>query len=149
MRKRSPNKNRKVTDKANPNYKTFANRIYNLRMERGYTLSDLEAISDEIYHDKISKGAWSRYEKALIEPTASKLRMIASIYGVSVDYLIGLVDDYGGHNNTVKEPELTTDEIKVLKAYKAADEVGKRNARYILNTRKAKPKGIIKKEQSD
>ena len=78
----------------------FATREKQLRIEKGLTIQELANILNSKSGDGISKSAISRYENGEREPSARFLRYFAEFYGVSIDYLLGLVDDpkgkYGG-----------------------------------------------------
>lgn len=77
---------------------TFGSRIKNLRKDRGLTLQQL---SDEL-HDRFpskdkknsfTKGKLSNWENDKSEPIAKTVSQLATYFGVSMDYLIGLEDD--------------------------------------------------------
>jgi len=60
----------------------FSQRLKELRLEKGYTLSKLAELTD--IHEK----TLFRYEKGSILPVAEKLRAIADVFGVSADYFL-------------------------------------------------------------
>jgi transcriptional regulator with XRE-family HTH domain len=64
-----------------------ADRIKQLRESRGWTLQELGNKCG------VSKGQAQRYEVGDSEPPADKLRLLAEIFNVTTDYLIGLVDN--------------------------------------------------------
>lgn len=77
---------------------TFGSRIKKLRKDRGLTLQQL---SDEL-HDRFpskdkknsfTKGKLSNWENDKSEPIAKTVSQLATYFGVSMDYLIGLEDD--------------------------------------------------------
>lgn len=77
---------------------TFGSRIKKLRKDRGLTLQQL---SDEL-HDRFpskdkknsfTKGKLSNWENDKSEPIAKTVSQLATYFGVSIDYLIGLEDD--------------------------------------------------------
>lgn len=125
----------------------FGTKLYNLRMEKGYSLRDLEDISDKVYHQRVAKGSWSKYEKGMIEPGLTKLRMISDIYGVTLDYLVGLTDDRNGHATESKtEKNLDSGQVALLKAFDNSSEIQQKVVRNVLNIRKKIPN---KKETGD
>ncbi|MEY8538175.1 helix-turn-helix transcriptional regulator [Lactococcus muris] len=65
----------------------FSDRLKTLRLESGYTQQELA--------QKIglsSQGAYRKYETGEGKPRAAKLEKLASIFGVSVSYLLGETD---------------------------------------------------------
>ena len=78
----------------------FATREKELRLARNLTLIEVSEQISAKYETSVSKSAISRYENSEREPSARFLRYFAEFYGVSTDYLLGLVDDpkakYGG-----------------------------------------------------
>ncbi len=77
---------------------TFGDRIRNLRKQKGLTLQQL---SDELHEkfpskdkkNSFTKGKLSNWENNKSEPIAKTVSQLASYFGVSMDYLIGLEDD--------------------------------------------------------
>lgn len=70
----------------------FGTKLYNLRSAMNFSYSDLEKITETKYHHQISRASWSKYERGMSEPTLTNLRIMADLFHVSVDYLIGLTD---------------------------------------------------------
>lgn len=77
---------------------TFGDRIRKLRKQKGLTLQQL---SDDL-HDQFpakdkknsfTKGKLSNWENNKSEPIAKTVSQLATYFGVSMDYLIGLEDD--------------------------------------------------------
>lgn len=65
----------------------FADRLKQLRLEKGDTLRDLAARFD------MNAASLSNYELGKNEPKLSMVEKLAEYYGVSVDYLLGRVDN--------------------------------------------------------
>ena len=66
----------------------MAKRITELRVEESLSQSQLGRAID------VSQSAISNWEKGYKEPSIESLRRLASFFQVSVDYLIGVKDDY-------------------------------------------------------
>lgn len=64
----------------------YANRLKALRLEHGYTI---EEVGKKI---GIKKSSYASYESRYRQPPLEKLKSIAQLYGVSVDYILGLSD---------------------------------------------------------
>ena len=65
----------------------LSERLYSLRKERKLTQ---DSVAKEL---GISMKSYCRYEKNEREPTASLLVEMATLYHVSLDYLVGLKDE--------------------------------------------------------
>ena len=66
--------------------KIFAERLKDLRIEKGLSINKLAKLIG------ISSIAISRYENELRSPSAECLILLATYFGVSTDYLLGLED---------------------------------------------------------
>ncbi len=80
----------------------FGKRLYEARKKRGLTLEQLASIYNKRFDGGLSKGTLSKYENEKQEPMISTVGNIASILGVSVDYLI---DDKENNQNNVELDE--------------------------------------------
>lgn len=77
---------------------TFGSRIKKLRKQKGMTLQQL---SDDLHNqfpskdkrNSFTKGKLSNWENDKSEPIAKTVSQLATYFGVSMDYLIGLEDD--------------------------------------------------------
>lgn len=69
--------------------KEFANKLRILREENNLTQPQLAKILG------VSKGIVSFWENDINEPKATYIKLIASYFNVSTDYLLGLEDDFG------------------------------------------------------
>ncbi len=66
----------------------------------------------------LSKNAVCEYEKGRAEPSIETLIELSKIFGVSVDYLVGIEDDFG--NVAVNtNADLTEDEKKILTTFRS------------------------------
>lgn len=66
--------------------KVFAERLKELRKEKGLSMIELAQII------KVTDAAISNWENEINEPKISYLKNLATFFGVSSDYLIGLED---------------------------------------------------------
>lgn len=66
----------------NDDLKIFAENLKLLRDERGYTLRDLAIKTG------ISKSMLQKYETGTSDPTLRKVKILADIYNVSINWLI-------------------------------------------------------------
>ena len=76
-------------------------RLYDLRKDFGLTQDELAEIL------KINKHSISSYERDKSEPPDAIKICMAKVFGVSVDYLLGLTDDpnpYNGRHPVIRLP---------------------------------------------
>lgn len=66
----------------------FGQRLFNARKTKNLTLEQLAQIYNDKFDGGLSKGTLSKYENGKQEPMISTVGNLASILGVSVDYLI-------------------------------------------------------------
>jgi repressor LexA len=76
--------------------RTFGEIEKELRISHGYTMEEVA----EGTHT--TKAAISRYESGTREPAFRLIRYFCEFYGVTADYLLGLVDDPQGKNGEQK-----------------------------------------------
>ena len=55
------------------------------------------------------------YEKGIREPTVSNLALYAKYFNVSIDYLLGLEDDFGVRTSTPMSDDITAEEKEMIK----------------------------------
>ena len=84
----------------------FASRLKDLRNRRGYTLEELGALVGR------SKTQVTRWERGQI-PSADVVTKLATTFGVSADYLLGLVDR---PTEYLHESALSSEERRLLDA---------------------------------
>ncbi|WP_102346117.1 helix-turn-helix domain-containing protein [Bacillus sp. Marseille-P3661] len=65
----------------------YGKRLKELRIEHRYTLEDVGKIIG------IKKSSYASYETKYRQPPLDKLKSLAKLYGVSVDYILGLTDE--------------------------------------------------------
>lgn len=123
----------------------LSHRLYDLRQEKGWSLEDLSKQCKQKYGVEINKGTWSRYEKGQMDPSFTKIKMLAEIYGVSTDYLIGLTDKPHGSNDNKADSGLDSNHIRMIDAYDKASDMQRKLVNNVLNIR-MKPD---KKETAD
>lgn len=85
----------------------FAKRLRELREARGFTLDELGELVGGIQKSQIQ-----RWESGAV-PNAESVTKLARTFGVTSDYLLGLVDTKSGH---LKEEDLSLEEHKLLTA---------------------------------
>ena len=72
--------------------KEFAERLKELREERGLTMDLLVYDLNHQYQIEIHKSNISRWEKGTVDPSLQYAKFIADYFGVSLDYMIGNTD---------------------------------------------------------
>lgn len=90
----------------------FQERLHNLRVEHGYSLETLANELNKRFDASFNKGMLSKYESGKTIPDFKNIPCLAEVFGVSVDYLIGVSDNPARHNNEV--PILDAPEGKVI-----------------------------------
>ena len=105
-------------------------RLQELRQSKGVSLQ--KASSDL----GVSNAAICKWENGVNEPKASYLYKLAQYYSVSIDYLLGLEDDFG-----VKSVESTSDfiseeERQFLKDYRSLNFACKKLVKQTIETLK-------------
>ena len=69
---------------------TFGERLYMLRKEHGLRMQDVVDMLADEYGVKTHKGGISRWERDITEPSLVYLIALSKLYGVTLDYLVGL-----------------------------------------------------------
>lgn len=94
-------------------------KLYNLRTENGLSQRD---IARELH---ISQATYHNWETGKTQPSIEQLTVIASFFGVSVDYLINNSDDLG----VIKYSDrfLKSDEIELLQLYNELSPAAQKN----------------------
>lgn len=77
-------------------------RLRELRQARNWRQKD---VADKL---GITESAYGYYEQGRREPSVAVLEKLSQIYGVSVDYLLGLTDDPSPQEKKTFAPDLTT-----------------------------------------
>jgi len=86
----------------------LSQKLIELRKKRGYTHDCLAA------HLKITRQAYSFYESGKREMSFESLCMLADLYNVTTDYLLGRTD--------VTNTPFDDEELSIIQAYKKLDE---------------------------
>ena len=102
----------------------FHERLVELRKERGFTRDDFAEYLG------ISKYTLRNYELGKTEPGHVFLKYLASVFKVSVDYLLCATDDRTPYNKT---PVYSKQEIDHIKKYRDLDDHGKKLVDFVLN----------------
>ena len=88
-------------------------KIKDLRIEKGWTQKELaERIQTS------NKNVWA-WENKISSPDIETLIVLAKVFEVTVDYLIGNSDDFGVVTIAPNSAELSADEKEVIKKYRA------------------------------
>jgi len=78
---------------------TFGEKLCDLRKERGLTFEQLREAID----NKLSVGSLKEYENDNKNPTLKNVKILATFYSVSLDWLAGLVEDKHGIVDDLKD----------------------------------------------
>lgn len=70
----------------------FQVRLHNLRIEHGYSLESLADELNKRFNASFNKGMLSKYESGKTIPDFKNIPLLAEVFGVSVDYIIGVSD---------------------------------------------------------
>lgn len=81
----------------------FGERLRELRMEHGYTM---EEVGRRI---GVKKSSYASYESKYRQPPLEKLKKFSKLYGVTVDYILGLSEE----RNTDESVQLRVKELLV------------------------------------
>lgn len=71
---------------------------------------------------EVSQETISAYENNLHYPSVKSLLKLREIFGVSIDYILGLTDS---RYSPVQKSDLTEDELSLLHTYRQMDPIGK------------------------
>lgn len=93
-----------------------------LRVNAGLTQKELAAKLG------IGQSTIVGYEKGIREPTVSNLALYAKYFNVSIDYIVGLEDDFGVRvDDKEKKPDtLSAEERRLLEGYREINAAGKK-----------------------
>lgn len=94
-------------------------RLLELRTEKGLSQRN---IAKELH---ISQGTYNNWENGKTQPSIEQLIVLADLFDVSVDYLIGHSDDYGTVG-TGTAPALSSEEQKVIACFRALSSEAKK-----------------------
>lgn len=88
-------------------------RLFELRTEKGLSQRDMAK------EFSISQGTYNNWENGKTQPSIEQLKQLAAFFAVSVDYLIGNAEEYGG---VAVGTAHTEEEGNLLKAFRGMDE---------------------------
>ncbi len=91
-------------------------RLLELRTEKGLSQRETARLM------QISQGTYNNWENGRTQPSIEQLIALASLFSVSVDYLIGNADEYGALPNAAS---LTGEERTLLKYFRKMDDEAK------------------------
>lgn len=108
----------------------FSQTLKELRQERNLTQKELA------YDLNYTQSNISEWENGTVEPKATALTAISTYFGVSIDYLLGLENEYGARTATTAAPmaeSMTAEERKLLEQYRQLPEQLKKLVRQQLD----------------
>ena len=100
------------------------NRIRELREEKKITQVRL-SIELEVSQETISA-----YEKGKNYPSVKSLIKLRDIFGVNIDYILGLSDN---RNAIIQSSDLKSDEIQLIHLYRSLDSNGRERTQIYMN----------------
>ena len=103
----------------------FGNKLKELRVLKGYTMSELAERYNKQFNGGLNKGTISKYENSKQEPMISVVYNLASLLNVSVDCLLG---NEQKEKPTTYSDEPTELEKLILDKISQLDEDGKKLA---------------------
>lgn len=106
----------------------FTQRLLDLRIEHQLSQKELAKIIG------VSNSAICFWETGVNEPKASYLYQLAMYFGVSVDYLLGLDDEFGDGAEQKTAPQLTGEERELLQDFRELPQSGKQLVKTTIKT---------------
>lgn len=112
----------------------FSQTLKELRQERNLTQKELA------YDLNYTQSNISEWENGTVEPKATALTAISTYFGVSIDYLLGLENEYGARTATTAIPidetfNYSLEEQNIIKNYRELNQSGKRLINETINKR--------------
>lgn len=114
---------------------SFSKRLMNLRKERGLSQTELGTMIDR------TKYTISAYERGIAQPTFEVLVELSQVLDVDINYLLGNTDERRPAPHMTEEEQdrlataeysLSRDEIRLVDAYRTADDRTRRLVAYAL-----------------
>ena len=102
-------------------------KLLELRTEKGISQRETAKLM------QISQGTYNNWENGKTQPSIEQLISLASLFEVSVDYLVGNTDEYGTIKGT---NSLSSQERELLKCFRAFNDEEKVALLTILKTGK-------------
>lgn len=97
----------------------LGNRIQRLRKDKGLTQSALAKLIN------ISLPQLVRYETKEVQPNADTLRLLANVFGVSIDFIV--------NGNLDEKAKSSLSDDKLLQQFKAVEQMDKKDKSVILS----------------
>lgn len=82
----------------------------------------------------ISKQKLSNWKSGYTEPNLHDLILLANYFQCSIDYLLGLEDDFGNIVIKNEAPQLSAEELQILEAYRELTPPGKKLVKQTIET---------------
>ncbi len=100
----------------------FSTILKELRTERSLSQKDL---AEKLNYTQSNISEW---EKGTVEPKAAALIALSAYFDVSIEYLLGLEDDFGVRvDDKEKKPDvLSAEERRLLEGYREINAAGKK-----------------------
>lgn len=86
------------------------------------------------------------YEKGIREPTVSNLALYAKYFNVSIDYLLGLEDDFGVRTSTPMSDDITAEEKEMIKKIRTLRKESRELVEQMIDTLAGTEKAEQKKQ---
>ncbi len=123
----------------------FSQTLKELRQERNLTQKELA------YDLNYTQSNISEWENGTVEPKATALTAISTYFGVSIDYLLGLENEYGARTATTAIPidetfNYSLEEQNIIKNYRELNQSGKRLINETIKTLLANSAGSERKK---
>lgn len=107
---------------------TFPDRLRELRINSGYTQKELAQKC------QIAQSCVAMLEKGRSEASVSTLITLSNEFEVSLEYLLGLEDDFGDKAAKKMLPRLNAEEQKIIEDYRALPAPGKQLVKTTIKT---------------
>lgn len=94
--------------------KTTGKIIKELRLSRGLSQDELAENLNLRFGSSVNKGMVSKWENEISEPRLDAVRQLSEFFHVSLDYLIGSIEQSAA---PTREPEISEDQILTIAAH--------------------------------
>lgn len=121
----------------------FSQTLKELRQERNLTQKELA------YDLNYTQSNISEWENGTVEPKATALTAISTYFGVSIDYLLGLENEYGARTATTAAPmgeSMTSEERELLTNFRELSPYLKGLTLETVRSFAGKPKDSLQKK---
>ena len=106
----------------------FSDRLRELRINSGYTQKELAQKC------QIAQSCIAMLEKGRSEASVSTLITLSNEFDVSIEYLLGLEDEFGERTAKKMLPALNAEEQKIIEDYRALPAPGKQLVKTTIKT---------------